>query len=386
MTLQLLLMQTCSEKPMTPFESLLWTVWLPRVRSCINNEWLPSDPQPAVRLYEAWSTFVPPFIRDNLLDQLILPKVQKAVAEWNGKTSKVPLQTLVFPWLPHVGLRLEEFVGDSRRKVKQIFRGWIVGEGDPEDMLVWKEVFDAGDWDSMLLKYIVPKLGATLRDDFRINPRQQDIKPLESVLAWSPLVRPSIMAQVISTTFFPKWLDVLHIWLIQPKVSFGEVADWHEKWTERFPEELRKMPDMKDGFTKGLQLMNTALELGPDAPTKLPKPDHRSSNRERTQEKGLNGQAKLPSAARPPASRAQEITFKSIVEEFAASRNLLFIPTGRAHELSRMPLYRVSTTADGKGGVLVYLLDDAVWAAPSDGGELWRPLDLDEMVLRANAR
>ncbi len=28
-----------------------------------------------------------------------------------------------------------------------------------------------------------------------------------------------------------------------------------------------------------------------------------------------------------------------------------------------MPLFRVSPSADGKGGLLVYILDDAVWAA-----------------------
>lgn len=367
---------------MTPFESLLWSVWLPKVRSCINNDWQPSDPHPAVRLYETWSSFVPPFIRDNLLDQLIIPKVHKAVAEWNTKTSKVPLQTLVFPWLPHLGLRLEDFVGDARRKVKQIFRAWVIGEGDPGDMLVWKEVFDAGEWDSMLLKYVVPKLGVTLRDDFRINPRQQDLKPLHAVFAWFPLIRPAIMAQLISAAFFPKWLDVMHVWLIQPKVSFAEVANWYEKWSEQFPEGLRTMPDVQEGFTGGLQMMNTALELGPDAPTKLPKPDHH--RRASTPEKTVNGKSKA--AAVRPSARTQEITFKSIVEEFAASHNLLFIPTGRAHELAQMPLYRVSATADGKGGVMVYLLDDAVWAAPTDGGELWRPIDLEEMVLRANSR
>ncbi|KAJ3845695.1 GC-rich sequence DNA-binding factor-like protein-domain-containing protein [Lentinula lateritia] len=100
---------------MTPFESLLWNVWLPKVQISLNNEWSAHDPQPALWLYEAWSTFFPPFIWDNMLDQLILPKMQKAVADWNPKqlNKKVSLQTIVFPWLPHVGLRLENFVGFS---------------------------------------------------------------------------------------------------------------------------------------------------------------------------------------------------------------------------------------------------------------------------------
>ena len=100
---------------MTPFESLLWNVWLPKVRSAIHNEWSPEEPQLAVKLYEAWSTFLPPFMRDNVLDQLILPKVKGAVADWNSKRSKVPLRSIVFPWLPFVGLRLEDLMNDARR-------------------------------------------------------------------------------------------------------------------------------------------------------------------------------------------------------------------------------------------------------------------------------
>jgi tuftelin-interacting protein 11 len=125
---------------MTPFDSLLWNIWLPKVRSCINNEWVPQDPNPAVKLFETWSTFLPAFIRDNILDQLILPKVQKAVAEWRPGRDQVPLQTLIFPWLPHVGLRLEDVVGDARRKVKSLLRTWAVSEPIPTDLQTWRDV------------------------------------------------------------------------------------------------------------------------------------------------------------------------------------------------------------------------------------------------------
>ncbi len=125
---------------MTPFESLLWNVWLPKVRSTINNEWSPEDPQPAVKLYEAWSTYLPPFIRDNMLDQLILPKVHKTVTDWNSKRSTTSLRSIVFPWLPFVGLRLEDLIGDARRKIKSVLRSWVIGEDIPQDLAAWRDV------------------------------------------------------------------------------------------------------------------------------------------------------------------------------------------------------------------------------------------------------
>ncbi|KAI0091465.1 GC-rich sequence DNA-binding factor-like protein-domain-containing protein [Irpex rosettiformis] len=360
--------------PMTPYESLIWNAWLPKVRSCINNDWSPDDPQPAVRLYEAWSRYIPQFVQDNFFDQLVLPKVHRAVSEWNPRKHKIPLQTIVFPWLPHVGLRMEDVLGDTRRKMKSVLRGWTVVEGVPHDLTVWKEIFDSGEWDTMILKYVVPKLGARLREDFRVNPRQQDMAPLQDVLLWETLVRSSILSQILEAEFFPKWLDVLHIWLIQPSPSFEEIAQWYSFWKGSFSENVQNMPGVARGFTRGLQLMNEAIELGPNAPTQLPRPDFRAAS--------PTPASTRPSTQKPRVlpARAQEITFKSIVEEYAASHNLLFMPTGRAHEKSRMPLFRVSQSVDGKGGLLVYIQDDAVWAPDGDD---YRAISLENMVLRA---
>ena len=211
------------------------------------------------------------------------------------------------------------------------------------------------------------------------------MESLQRVLEWSPLIRPSVFSQILETEFIPKWLDVLHVWLIQPNVSFGEVAQWYSFWKDSFPEEVRNMEGVERGFTRGLDLMNTAIALGSDAPTKLVKPDFRA---EMASPPGSPkaGRAKTTPTARPSA-RTQEITFRSIVEEFVASNNLLFIPAGKVHELSRIPLYRVSPTADGKGGLLIYILDDAVWASAEGVGgpsDEYRAISLDEMIVRAS--
>jgi tuftelin-interacting protein 11 len=227
----------------------------------------------------------------------------------------------------------------------------------------------------MLLKYVVPKLGTILRNDFQINPRDQNMEPLQQVLEWVNVIRPSIFSQLIETEFFPKWLDVLHLWLIQPKVSFEEVAQWYSFWKGSFPEEVQNMAGVAHGFTRGLQLMNKAIELGPDAPSRLPRPDHRPEQ-PKTPVVKKNGTPKVR------AARTQEITFRSLVEEFAATHNLLFVPTGKAHEKSRMPLFRVSQTVDGKGGLQVFILDDAVWAVEGDD---YKAISLEDMVLKANA-
>jgi len=285
--------------------------------------------------------------------------------------------------LPHIGLRIEDIIGDARRKIKNLLRSWVVEEDIPADLVAWRDVFDAKEWDAMLLKYVVPKLGVSLRNDFRVNPRDQKMEPLQRVFVWSNLIRPSMFSQIMETEFFPKWLDTLHIWLIQPRVSFEEVAEWYSFWKKSFPESIRNLSGISQGFTRGLQLMNKAIELGPDAPTQLAKPDFL---REMTAANSPTRGTKDSTKPRPSA-RTHEITFRSIVEEYAATHNLLFIPTGRAHERSRMPLFRVSRTAEGKRGLLVYILDDAVWAPGTDSlgmdGEEFKAISLEDMVERA---
>jgi tuftelin-interacting protein 11 len=105
-----------------------------------SNDWSPSIPSPVVKLYESWSSVLPQFIKDNILDQLILPKVASAISKWSPKRDEFSLQSMVFPWLPHVGLRMEAFVDEARRKIKSMLRSWSPNEGVPKDMLPWKDV------------------------------------------------------------------------------------------------------------------------------------------------------------------------------------------------------------------------------------------------------
>ena len=223
----------------------------------------------------------------------------------------------------------------------------------------------------MLLKYVVPKISSLLRDEFRVNPRNQNMDPLKQTFAWSDILRPSILGQILEKEFFPKWLDVLYIWLVQPTANFEEVAHWYQFWKGAFPEDIRTIPAVEKGFVRGLQMINHALELGKDAPAKLPKPDHSDQP---TQTAGTT-------KAKPSTSRAKEITFRELVEEFVASHNLLFMPAGKVDAKSRMPLYRISKSVEGRGGVLAYLLDDAAWI-PEEGGDA-RAVTLEELVLRA---
>lgn len=369
---------------MTPWEALLWHAWLPKIRSAINNDWDPTDAPSAVALYEAWFDLIPPFMQDNILDQLILPKVQRAVSTWKPHSSAgtSSLHAIVFPWLPHVGLRMEEFLGDPRRKVRNMFKAVDISRGVPEDLMAWKQIFDASQWEDLVLKYIVPKLGATLREDFRINPRNQNMDPLNWVLEWftQGVIRGSIMGQLMAKEFFPKWLETLHRWLITPKASYEEIVQWYTFWKGTLPAEVTVLPAVQEGFHNGISLMSEWASMDESQRVNLPKLWLATP--------ALRPQAPTTAAAaaakKATAARVLESSFKSIVEEYAAEHELLFMPTGKVHERSRVPMYRVTARMDGKGGVVVYILDDMIWVVEggSESGDV-EGVGLEELVLLA---
>jgi tuftelin-interacting protein 11 len=72
-----------------------------------------------------------------------------------------------------------------------------------------------------------------------------------------------------------------------------------------------------------------------------------------------------------------------LAEDIATQNDLLFLPIGKSHQQTGKPLFRVSKTVDGKGGVTVYVGQDAVFAQMDDGA--FRAVSLDDMVKRASS-
>jgi tuftelin-interacting protein 11 len=101
-------------------------------------------------------------------------------------------------------------------------------------------------------------------------------------------------------------------------VSFEEVAQWYAFQKSVFAEDFLALKGAQKGFTRELQLMNEAIELGPDAPTKLRRPETKAEPGTTTKSVATTKSAALPSHTHKIS------TFQSIVEEFAAEHNLLY--------------------------------------------------------------
>ncbi|RKP25249.1 GC-rich sequence DNA-binding factor-like protein-domain-containing protein [Syncephalis pseudoplumigaleata] len=243
---------------MNAYESMMYHMWLPRIRSALN----------AVALFERWTPLLPQFIFDTLCHQVLLPKLRRAIDHWDPRRDPVKVHTWLHPWLPVMHDWMDELWTSIRHKYAVVLQNWHPSDTSALDMLLpWQGVFQSVDMDSLLTSSIIPKLTMALRVEFEVNPQQQDlgkyccahqITPLEWVLAWQPMLSTTTIAQLLEQEFFPKWLELLSLWL-QGKPNYDEVTEWYMYWKNLFPEEIREHPRVQDGFRRGLDLMNQMI-------------------------------------------------------------------------------------------------------------------------------
>ncbi|KAF3926499.1 hypothetical protein AA313_de0208890 [Arthrobotrys entomopaga] len=386
-----------SGKKSTHYESMMYNIWLPKIRSTINNSWNVHDPTPVLTILETWSGVLPPFITANILNQLVLPKLKTAVGEWNPRTSSSssrkknapPPHIWVFPWLPHLSAHMDDLVREVRRKFRVILDKWDLYKGALDGLEAWREVFGPGELEKMLISHLLPRLADLLRRKFEVNPADQDTRPMEAVMAWYPFFRQSTFAQLLEAEFFPKWMQTLYRWLTLESVDLDEVGQWYEWWKGQFPKEVREYVQVKREFKKALDMMSQAMEVEdgvggakiippesgaarPIRPSPPPITDKKVGK-----EKGKAGGA--------GGGVPGETTFREYMEEWCAEHGFLLMALRKAHEGTGHPLFRITENVNGSGGVLCYFHQDVVWAQDRKKKEVFEPTGLEKIQARVEA-
>ena len=87
---------------MDPYDRLVWEVWMPKFRHTLSSLSL-LEFTSIIDLLEVWLPLLPVWQMENILEQMISPRLQHGVQGWDPTTDTVPLHTWVHPWLPLMG-------------------------------------------------------------------------------------------------------------------------------------------------------------------------------------------------------------------------------------------------------------------------------------------
>jgi tuftelin-interacting protein 11 len=356
-------------------------------------------------LIVAWKDVVPPFVYNNVLDQLVVPKLSTAIKAWKPRSSRrhpgLSEQSSRFPWWLFSWLQyLDErhtdpkhatgLLSDVKRKFRVVLDTWDLRKGPVGGIDLWKEALGS-EFSVALQNHLLPRLARHLRDNFEVNPQDQDLSALEDVLVWADYYSSKTMGLLLVAEFFPKWHHILYIWLTN-EPNFEEVGEWFSWWRSQIPTALNEIVAVDDEWTKGLKMMDQASQLGDLAATELPPPpEMAAAGPQQTTATTLLPDKAIPAKpkpqAAPPPAAAQEIPFKDIVEDWCAEQGLIILPLREAHPQNGQPLFRVTASANGKGGVVVFLQGDVVWAQNRKARDLWEPMGLeDRLVQRAEGK
>ncbi|KAM0951670.1 putative septin and tuftelin interacting protein [Dioscorea sansibarensis] len=330
-----------------PYTQLVNEVVLPAVRISGTNTWQARDPEPMLRFLESWDRLLPPPVLQSILEYVVMPKLSSAVDLWDPRRETVPIHVWIHPWLPLLGQRLDSLYHTIRFKLGNVLHAWHASDSSAYAILSpWKDVFDAASWEQLIVRYIVPKLMSAL-EEFQINPANQVLDQFNWVMMWASAIPIHHMVTMLEIQFFHKWKEVLYRWLLS-NPDYNEVMRWYLGWKGLFPPELLANEQIRKRLTEGLDMMNQAVEgmevVQPGAR------EHVSYLRvtEKRQFEAQQQAAGYASYQHPPASgngyhkqateNAPQLSFKEMIEAYAAEQGLVFIPrVGRSY--NGLPVY-----------------------------------------------
>ena len=79
---------------------------------------------PMERLISTWEDVLPQWMVDNILEQLILPRLVAQTEEWDPTVDVVPIHQWIHPWLPFLKDRLDILYGTIRSKLASALTQW----------------------------------------------------------------------------------------------------------------------------------------------------------------------------------------------------------------------------------------------------------------------
>lgn len=378
----------------SPWEDLIYSTWLPRLRTLVVNDWDVKDPTPILKLTSSWKAILPPLAHDILIDTHVAQRLLASLKSWQpaNRTSSNDPHTYIFPWLEHLSsYHLDPhssagLLAEVKRKFRTLFATWDPARGLVPGLTQWLQVQPLKKELSYALDVnMIARLARYLHEKLTIDPSDQDIAPLEKLFMWQPLFSVEKFSRILLDAFFPEWLNVLHLWLTS-EPDYEEIGAWFEWWQGQIPQSISEVSTIAEQWEKGLTMMNTALDLGPEKASQLALPNIApptiTQSRSLADGAALRGKivqvesTKKTQKAKVTEAAEEEASFRDIVEEACAEEDLLMLPLRKAHPDTGLPIYKITASASGAGGANVYMKGDVLWAQDRKDRSVWRPFDV----------
>lgn len=376
----------------SPWESLALLVIMPKLRrfitassSDLRHNWN------QILALENWFPYLPIYVRTKLISQVTM-SLRHETESWNPrKKHKSPLGLLA-EWAPHLPpfeSRLDvstSLISELKRKFQVFLSSIRLDRPKLPEMDLWEELLGKPAVKAAMVKFLLPRLASSLEEQLVINPADQDLGPIIWITSWRGIFSTEVLSELLGSVLTPRFLEILHAWLTSPDVSFEEVGAWFTWWKSSvFEEGIRDSAALEELWEKALAMINDALDLGDDRTTNLPAPDTR--RRQPSPQTPVQPKVAQKEQRSVRKDVAEEQSFRDIIEEFCSDESLLMIPLKEAHETNGLPLWRITASASGRGGIVTYIKGDVIYARNKKDKNVWDPIELGNgMIERAEGK
>ncbi|XP_063872751.1 tuftelin-interacting protein 11-like isoform X1 [Scylla paramamosain] len=354
--------------PLDPYHHLVWETWASAVRSAIMGPWEPRDCSPLLAVLEAWNVpLVPMWIQAHLLQHVILPRITRAVQNWNPLQDTVPIHTWLHPWLPLLVDNLQSVYPVIRQKLSAALVHWHPNDRSAKMVLQpWKRVFSDISMTTLLQTNIQPKLESALLE-MAITPHNQNLDPWHWFLDWDDLLPPQITLDIMERCFFPQWYQALGAWL-SSNPPHQEVIAWYKGWRDLIPKSLSNHLQVRQKFQQALEVCSRALSYQLGASDQF--------NLLLAGLDKLNEPPPPPPLGSPPQQRSKDwadiissarretLSMREVVERRCQERGIVFVPMpDRKHEAR--PVYRCGKLNVSFNKNIIYVQTERGWMPKS---------------------
>ena len=393
--------------PSDPIATLVSETVAHPIRAALVTRWNPVDPEPALRVLEAWDKTLPRAVVDDLHASAVLPKLRRAVDAWEpALVPATPAHVWLHPWLPRLGESLHSLWAPIRHKLGAALAEWHPSDDAALRLLEpWRRAFAPRDWDALLARAVAPKLEHALLAELVVDrdagadaaalAESQKAAPLRWVLRWERSMPAKKMVGLLEACFFPKWHRVLHTWLAaRPETEARDpvspappdlerVTRWYLGWKSLFSEDLLAHERVRAQINVALDMMNQAAAGGgvaapPDAADAARRAAKAARGAARAEARQGPGDQRAPSRESPAVREMDDdelrasMSLREVVEAFAISRDVRFAPKPGREAPSGLRVWSfgtVSVTIDAAKQIV---------RAHVDGR--WAPVSLDQLL------
>jgi hypothetical protein len=247
----------------------------------------------------------------------------------------------------------------------------------------WHGIFEDKVWRQLMLDHIIPPLvkglRATALDPTAAEGAGDAYGPFLWAQRWEALLPAGVYATLIEQELLYKWLVALRTWLTPTggaaPPDLGAVMAWYEGWKSALGAEVQADPAVQKMLNQALEMFNELLEEGGQvSPPAKPYPPRFDDQGRYSFALGADPVTTAPSSSGAGGEdNPQKITYKDVIERFAAECDAVFMPTSRMRgDGSRVYQF-------GSASIAIDVKENLVWMQETGGGSSggWNPVDLD---------